>query len=187
MATVCVVGVGGTLLVSEPDASALTQGSMTGGGWSGISYTSTTACVAVDSYGRALTYNGTSWSSSDVDSGRDLSSVSCTSASFCVAVDTSGNALTYNGTSWSSSDVDSGRDLSSVSCTSASFCVAVDTSGHAVIYNGSGWTSTAVGAPHRPVVDLVHQCKLLCGRRYDRRCLHLRWLELVVIVAQSPR
>jgi hypothetical protein len=51
--------------------------------------------AAVGGSGYALTYNGSSWSFSDIDGSNLLTSVSCPSANFCVAVDNVGNAITY--------------------------------------------------------------------------------------------
>ena len=67
-----------------------------GEGLSSVSCTSTTFCMAVDSGGDALRYNGSTWSSpSAIVSGEGLTSVSCTSTSsaFCIAVDYHGNVL----------------------------------------------------------------------------------------------
>jgi uncharacterized Fe-S cluster protein YjdI len=110
--------------------------------WS-VSCPTASFCAAVDRFGGALTYNGTSWSPPDqIDPGHWLYSVSCATASFCVAVDFGGNFLTYNGTSWSSPvAVDAQYGLSSVSCATASFCVAVDGNGNFLTYNGTSWSS----------------------------------------------
>ena len=114
-----------------------------------VSCASTTFCVAGDSSGNVITWNGSTWSSPvNIDSSNDLSSVSCASATFCVAVDSSGNAITWNGTSWSIPvNIDSSNNLSSVSCASATFCVAVDYAGNVVTWNGSSWTVTTGVAP----------------------------------------
>jgi hypothetical protein len=58
--------------------------------------------MAVDDLGRALTFNGTSWSPPQtVDATLGLSTVSCPSARFCMALSDLGEAFAYNGTSWS--------------------------------------------------------------------------------------
>jgi hypothetical protein len=51
-------------------------------------------CVAVDEFGRALSYNGQEWSGPTTISAaaKDLTSVSCPTTSFCMAVDSQGNA-----------------------------------------------------------------------------------------------
>jgi hypothetical protein len=95
----------------------------------------------VDHSGRAVTYNGSTWSAPvRIDASGGLASVSCPSTSFCAAVDWFGDILTYDGTSWGlPQTVEAG--LESVSCPSASFCVAVDKEGNALTYNGSTWSA----------------------------------------------
>ena len=113
----------------------------------------TSLCVAVDSAGNALTYNGTSWSApTSVDSTRALSALSCPTTSFCAAVDSSGYVVTYNGSSWATpSQIDKRNSFVSVSCTSSSFCAAVDSSGNAFTYNGSAWSAaTSLGRKVTP-------------------------------------
>ena len=116
-----------------------------------VSCASATLCVAVDSSGNAIAWNGTTWSSPvNIDSSNTLTSVSCAaSTTFCVAVDSSGNAIAWNGTTWSSPvNIDSSNNLASVSCASATFCVAVDYAGNAVTWNGSSWTVMTGVAPY---------------------------------------
>ncbi|NNN21768.1 MAG: hypothetical protein HKL80_07200 [Acidimicrobiales bacterium] len=51
-------------------------------------------CMAVDSNGRVLHFNGTTWTPPvSIDGINYVSSVSCQTVSFCIAVDHSGNAL----------------------------------------------------------------------------------------------
>jgi hypothetical protein len=111
-----------------------------------VSCPSDSFCVAVDSAGNALTFDGAGWSApSRIDGTVPLSSVSCPSASFCVAVDSAGNALTFDGTAWSApASIDPTHSLTSVSCASASFCVAVDNYGSAVTdRDGTAWSAPA--------------------------------------------
>jgi hypothetical protein len=115
-----------------------------------VSCPSTSFCATVDGWGKALTYDGTSWSAPvSIDGETWLTSVSCTSSSFCAAVDQRGNALTYNGSSWSApNDIDGTGDVipdgfTSVSCPASSFCAAVDQRGNALTYNGSSWSAPA--------------------------------------------
>ncbi len=72
-----------------------------------VSCASASFCVAVDWYGRELTFNGQSWSAPNLILGyRDpstgvvyydsLTSVSCPSASFCVAMGVDGQAMTFS-------------------------------------------------------------------------------------------
>jgi hypothetical protein len=108
-----------------------------------VSCPSTSFCIAVDSGGGAVTFNGTAWSApEDIDGKVPLTSVSCPSTSFCVAVDSAGSAMTFNGTAWSApEDIDGAIRLNSVSCASAAFCVAVDWAGKAVTLNGTAWSA----------------------------------------------
>jgi hypothetical protein len=108
-----------------------------------VSCASVSFCVAVDNEGRALTYNGSTWSTATrIESPEILESVSCPSATFCVAVDEAGNALTYNGATWSApvSIAPASTVLASVSCPSSTFCAAVGPY-LAVTYNGTNWSS----------------------------------------------
>ncbi len=66
-----------------PNASGLT----------GVSCPTTTFCQAVDSIGRAFSYNGTTWSKGTLISTHGgLTSVSCPTVTFCAAVDSHGHA-----------------------------------------------------------------------------------------------
>ena len=59
-----------------------------------ISCPSSTFCMAIDSVGNYLIYNGSSWSAASPISGlSDLNSVFCTDSSFCIVVDNSGNQI----------------------------------------------------------------------------------------------
>jgi len=108
--------------------------------------------MAVDGHGRALTYNGSTWSApSQIDAQSDLESLSCPSASFCAAVGgrSHGYALTYNGSTWSApKEIDSNGTMQSVSCVSSRFCVALSQHGresaastYAVVYDGAAWSA----------------------------------------------
>jgi Cutinase len=113
------------------------------GYFTSVSCASTLFCVALDSNGSALTYNGSSWSAPvNINNSTSLYSVSCPSVSFCVAVASGGGAVTYNGSSWSAPiHIDAVGTLNAVSCPSASFCAAADWNGHALTYNGSSWSA----------------------------------------------
>ena len=109
-----------------------------------VSCPSSSFCAGVGSNGKALTYNGSSWStpaSIDVTNSY-FSSVSCSSSSFCAAVASNGTAVTYDGSSWSA-PAPIANVASSVSCPSASFCAAVGSNGTALTYNGSSWSAPA--------------------------------------------
>jgi hypothetical protein len=106
-----------------------------------VSCASPSFCVAVDSLGRALVWDGSTWTGPHTITGIGLTSVSCSSSTSCVAVDGDGDALTYDGTSWSSARVDrTGSSLQSVSCASSTFCAAGDWDGNVYTFNGATWS-----------------------------------------------
>ncbi len=158
-------------------AGALNQGGLAS--VNSVSCTLATFCVAGGYYADGTsatqafvsTYNGTSWTDTEVagalnQANASVNSVSCTSASFCVAggyfQDSSGRQAfvsTYNGTSWTDAQIAGALNklygyagVDSVSCTSASFCVAggyyVGNSGatqaFVSTYNGTVWTDTTI-------------------------------------------
>ena len=108
-----------------------------------VSCASVSFCVAVDSAGYALTWNGTAFSAPALVAaepalaGTDasgLTGVSCPTPTFCRAVDSIGRVFGFDGTTWSKGTlIDNGHALSSVSCPSVSYCVAVDRSGNAFV------------------------------------------------------
>ena len=108
-----------------------------------VSCPSGTFCLAVDGFGNAVRYNGSTWGAPvSVGVGTQLASVSCASTTSCWAVSAQGTAAKFNGVTWSAlSSIDSGRSLVSVSCPSSSFCAAVDSTGGAVRYNGTTWSA----------------------------------------------
>jgi hypothetical protein len=122
-----------------------------GGSWSApvalggliesVSCPPSTSCVAVDDNGRALTFDGESWSPpQSVDGVIPLKSVSCPSDSFCMAVDEAGRALDRVDGVWGAPwKIDYEDSLRSVSCASSSFCSAVDWGGNAFIYENGAW------------------------------------------------
>jgi hypothetical protein len=166
-ATFCVAG-GEQLGGTSGDAVAVWNGStwsqvtdLNGGKLSfpyisSVSCPTTTFCAAVDIYGSAFTYNGSSWSGPVViDFDVQLASVSCQSSKFCAAVDQNDNAYVYDGTSWtgpthidaSSSPENPGPPVSepALSCPAANLCIAVDQHGDAVVY---GVTSSSTTTTH---------------------------------------
>ena len=98
-------------------------------------------CGAIDDNGDAITFNGSSWSTSKlVDPLGQLAGapadLSCLSG-FCAAGDFGGNVLYDTASSWSAPlAVDHGH-ITAVSCVSSTFCVAVDFSGHALVLNSA--------------------------------------------------
>jgi hypothetical protein len=128
------------------------------GGVTSVSCPAPNFCVAVDAYGRAVTWNGRAWSQpvqfdqyalpATQDNGTGLfnyyESVSCTSSGSCDAIDELGYAFSWNGHSWAAN----GRVLSyakGIDCASSNFCVATG-SGWSV-WDGSRWSKA------RPLPD----------------------------------
>jgi hypothetical protein len=127
----------------------------------GLSCVSPSFCVAVTTFGDAVTWNGSTWSAPTKIAIR-LDGVSCASASFCVATalngmnssDNAAGALTWNGSAWSKNNLGDSRPIFEVSCASASFCLAVDTSAYALTWNGSAWSAPSnSGSPAIGAVD----------------------------------
>ena len=134
-------------------------------GISSVSCSGPTFCAAVTVQGRALTYNGATWSSAtalepasvvNLDRIRSLPalvSVSCAGVTFCAAVDPAGDVFTYDGTSWSGAIVvdppgpSDGNGLTAISCSTARLCVAVDDSGRAFTSGGTSWSGAVVVDP----------------------------------------
>ncbi|HXQ61388.1 MAG TPA: IPT/TIG domain-containing protein [Acidimicrobiales bacterium] len=114
-----------------------------------VSCPTTTFCMALDSLGRALVYNGTRWSAPVTVLADDvLASVSCASSTLCAAVDFNGQAFIYNGHHWSAPDaIDVPAAMPSVSCAPAStLCIALsgDLGPYGFIYNGTTWSSAVL-------------------------------------------
>jgi len=153
--TLIALGVCVALLASSARAKASSWSAPTridGAPTTAVSCPSESFCMAVDTNGRALTYDDGSWGAPvtvinpENENGfvGDFHSVSCTSASFCAAVDAAGDAVTYNGASWSTPvKIDPNEYLYAVSCASTSFCIAMDVSGNEMTYNGSSWSIPA--------------------------------------------
>jgi hypothetical protein len=137
------VGQAGSVETSTDGGAAWTNPQIIGSNnLTSVSCPSSTFCVAVDTAGNAYTYNGSTWSTTPIDTtngqigGGSLDSVSCPSSSFCAAIDGLENVLMFNGTSWTApQQLETGADLHpGVSCPSSSFCAAVDGGGNAFIY-----------------------------------------------------
>ena len=143
---------------------------------SGVSCTSTEACIAVgkltSSSGKsvALRWDGKVWSSQELPSTGALTSVSCTSIEACTAVGGTLTAQRWNGKSWSVQSLPSpvadyesnqygSSTVDSVSCSSANHCVAVgdlyregEETTLAEVWNGTDWF--VQGAPRPRAGDL---------------------------------
>jgi len=131
-------------------------------GTAGISSVSCVAprfCAVVTVHGRALTFDGTTWSGPDAlepatvvsfDELRGLATlgaVSCSGPSSCDAVDPAGNVFTFNGTTWSGPRSVAPQTLAdtdgatSISCPTSGNCVVVDDEGNAVVGSAGSWSA----------------------------------------------
>lgn len=122
---------------------------LNGGSVNSVSCPTTGYCVAVDTQGNAVTYDGGfTLQSTHIDS-FPLTAISCASEKFCVAVDKGGQALIDYGSSWSTPErFDSGGGgLTAVSCPTTTFCMAVDAYGDAFTYTNGSWSAPTVVDP----------------------------------------
>jgi hypothetical protein len=112
-------------------------------GLKSVSCVAANFCIAVDSNGNFLSYNGISWSTpQNIDSSHNFYSVSCVTKDFCVAVDYA-NVLVFNGSAWSAPqriDFQPADNLDSVSCSSTIYCMAVSSMGFAFTMSGTAWS-----------------------------------------------
>ena len=116
-------------------------------------------CLAGDSSGQVLTWNGSAWSApkralavADGDESGGLGTLSCVSTSFCLAVADHGGVVTYRSGVWSAvsrlkTSAGGAITMTSADCTSTTFCVAVgqadDWSAWVARFNGTSWTTPA--------------------------------------------
>jgi len=127
----------------------------TGADLDSISCVTTTFCVAVDTVGDELTWNGFSWTAyqpivyghetgftvgigGNANNGYEYTSVSCTSTRFCVAIGGAGTVSVFNGYGWLIHAITPG--IASVSCSSSTFCLAVTQTGDDLTFNGAFWS-----------------------------------------------
>jgi len=134
-------------------------------GIAGVSCVAPRFCAAVTVGGRALTFDGTTWSSpvalepaAVVNADRlrsvaPLGSVACSSPTSCAAVDASGNVYGFDGTTWSGPHaVDPVRladsdGATALSCPAPGDCVVVDEQGNAVFDTRGTWSGPVVVDP----------------------------------------
>lgn len=113
-----------------------------------VSCPTATFCMAADTDGYVLRYDGASWSAPSQlnGSGGAFAGLSCVSSSFCALMSHSASAFgyTYDGTSWKSYSLPTGvYGVNGVSCTSAVDCHALVTLAGAygaISFNGTAWT-----------------------------------------------
>lgn len=105
----------------------------------GLACAPTKLCVAVDGAGRAMAWNGSTWSSPTyVDLPHALRGVSCTTSG-CVVIDDIGQLVRYDGHTWTAPvDIASGRPLTGISCLSTGICYAL----------GDGFVVSIIGSWH---------------------------------------
>ena len=112
-----------------------------------VSCASPAMCVAVDSTGTFVTWNGAKWSSPiSISKGSlpDLVTISCPVATFCMAGDSSGNMYAFapNGGPGSHASVFSvviPVPGIKTSCSSSTSCLVVNEGGDAAAWNGKTW------------------------------------------------
>jgi hypothetical protein len=106
-----------------------------------VSCVSTSWCMAADTGGNILHFNGLTWSPPQHVLNAPIDAVSCASAKFCAATTDDGHISYYRGTSWSAAaNVNSGERVIGLSCPLATFCMGVDGDGAALHFNGTTWS-----------------------------------------------
>jgi hypothetical protein len=126
----------------------------------GVSCSTSSFCMAVDTAGQAvIDQNGTWGAPVDADGAVALRSVSCPITTFCILGDANGDAVPYtNGTFGTSVNLGStgvAGAINSVSCPTSAFCVAVDSLGNAYEYTSAGGWSAATGLAVRTPMTAV--------------------------------
>lgn len=112
----------------------------------GISCPTTTFCMAVDSGGDTVIFDGSTWTKPATPAVSGYSrAISCVPGNFCV-VGIDGDVVSYDGTWGSPWPVFPSGLVNAVSCTSATFCAAVSNLDQVSLFNGTTW-STATTLP----------------------------------------
>jgi hypothetical protein len=132
-----------------------------------VSCPSATFCLATDSQGEYLKWNGKRWTAPSsrypfsYGFSRGLVAVSCPDAAFCLAVDETGHEIFFTATAiWSRYADVVGGAFTSVACPTASFCVAVDATGYEVTFTAKG-SKLAWSAPKK--LDDVALTSVACA------------------------
>lgn len=117
-----------------------------------VSCPETTWCMAADSQGNVMEYDGSSWTT---PASVGAKYVSCPTETFCAAATFGQDLLTFNGTVWSTPSPvgPSGTTYLAVSCANPTLCVALGNSGEA-IFNGTTW-SYGVRGEYSGIIDTV--------------------------------
>jgi hypothetical protein len=137
--TLCAVVDDASQALTFDGATWTTHSSVGGtGGFSSVSCTSATFCLALDVNGAYVTYNGSAWTSPTNATG-GISVVSCVSSAFCLAVDADGRSRTYTGTWSQPQELD---PVPALSCASTTFCLALSFEGVSETFNGASWSGS---------------------------------------------
>ena len=136
------------------------------GSLTSVSCPTNSFCMAVDSAGNAIPYDGANWGiPTNISNGNQLSSISCTSSLFCVAVGPRGKAYKYNGTSWTEISIRNQTvSFSAISCPDGSFCMAVGSSnsGKMYKYDGNQWSDVTPVSTPNPLYTVSCPTSLFC-------------------------
>jgi hypothetical protein len=108
-------------------------------------------CMAVDDFGYAIQFSGTSWSKPTPLPVQEMTAVSCPKAGYCVGGDRNGSVLVFSGGSWSKptkADPASANNLdffglngiTTMSCPTVTFCMAADVLGRVLTFDGTRWS-----------------------------------------------
>lgn len=111
-----------------------------------VSCASPQLCMAANSDGQILGFNGSTWTPSLSSGPQNLISVSCTISKFCMAVTIDGQSVSYRNGKWSphkSIIAFQGAGAYSISCASNSQCSVIGLSGAATSWTVGIWSSPA--------------------------------------------
>lgn len=123
------------------DILGYVHGPMPTQGWlSSVSCSSPRYCLALDTYGNAMSYDGTSWSPPARMTGGRVASgrVSCPADGACAVV-SGGLPLRWDGRAWQDMGHPAGN-LADISCPTSTVCVAGDEYGRAFRWSGGVWS-----------------------------------------------
>lgn len=143
-------------LVQSPFIPLLSWGTPkivdTSGSLDSVACPTTTWCMAADSLGDVVAFDGSSWTAPAPVGAKY---VSCPTTSFCAATTFGREILTFDGTTWSppSPVGPTGTIYWAVSCSSAAHCVALGNDG-AAIDNDGDWSYKPLGTSSG-IIDTV--------------------------------
>jgi hypothetical protein len=129
-----------------------------------VSCASPRLCLAGDSSGDALSFDGARWSPPHRVAAGAITSVSCPTAAGCMVTTELGTSLVMRAGAWGG-PLPMGIQPVGLSCASLGWCVAVDSSGDATVYGGRSWSHPALVDPVGAVGNVT---SISCARA--RRC-----------------